>query len=124
MRSTLFPLICAAVLSSCWIDSGLVVAAERTSRDGDSKFDTIALTVKHDVKDLMDSIALVTVYHQGRAVRTAELVYDSTNSKTTWNLAAGHYEVHFESAKYPKFIKKIALSSDAFETTIWSFVNL
>ena len=55
----------------------------------------------------------VTLYKDGKAIRTTELRTDGTSYYVTWNdVPIGALEVHFEAKGYGKVIKRIVVVKD------------
>jgi len=73
-----------------------------------------SLTIIHD-GNWTEKLALVTVYHDGKPFRSAELEQRSMDhGSVTWEkLPAGIYEVHFEAAGFKRFVKRVILAEDA-----------
>jgi hypothetical protein len=86
---------------------------------------TASLTVLHDNTRYTEPLALVTLYREGKPVRSAELKAspptprDDQGNKVTWQkLPVGLYELHFEAAGFKKFVKRIVLAEDGPELVV------
>jgi hypothetical protein len=78
---------------------------------------TASLTVLHDNDRYTEPLALVTLYREGKPVRSAKLKASSAgtarDNRVTWQkLPIGVYELHFEAAGFKKFVKKVVLAED------------
>jgi hypothetical protein len=95
--------------------AGWLIGPTPTSARADEKSKPSSITVIHGDKDLPD-LVMVTLYHEGKPVRSRELKYASGFSdadRVTWTkLAPGRYEVHFEAKGYEKFIKRFILGEE------------
>jgi hypothetical protein len=84
---------------------------------------TASLTVLHDNDRYTEPLALVTLYREGKPVRSAKLKASSAgtarDNKVTWQkLPVGVYELHFEAAGFRKFVKKVVLAEDGPELVV------
>jgi hypothetical protein len=84
---------------------------------------TASLTVLHDNFRYTEPLALVTLYREGKPVRSAELKTSSDEStpdrKVTWQkLPVGVYELHFEAAGFKKFVKRVVLAEEGPELVV------
>jgi len=98
----------AILLTALGTAVGHVPAAEPPKAEAHG---AASLTVMHE-GNYTEKLALVTLYHDGQPVRSAELEQGSPDrKKVAWDrLPPGLYEVHFEAAGFKKFVKRVVLA--------------
>jgi hypothetical protein len=89
--------------------AGLPRPTESRAADPDKAKKTCTLTVVHENNSL-PSLVMVTLYQEGKIIRSRELKY-FFDDKVTWDkLPEGTYEAHFEAPGYEKLVKRVFLA--------------
>ena len=123
MRVAVVPHLSVLVTCLLTLASFSVPGAALADEPKDKAQPTASLTVLHDNDRYTEPLALVTLYREGKPVRSAELKTSSDEStpdrKVTWQkLPVGVYELHFEAAGFRKFVKKVVLAEDGPELVV------